>query len=332
MKLTEIQRKILHAVILQANAPEADIARSLKIRAHTVRRTIQMFLESGIFVRRSVFIDPGALGLSQQVILLSLPLGTLREKKKLIDILVAADEVSAVYELTGEAQVEIRLCTRGPASLNAFLGKLAKEFSESLFVRSIHTITEYEYSGVGNTTSSGKHNPSLRYELPSSQRSTHELSERDHAILSALSNEKYLSLRQVARTLSLPSSTLSFRVSALEEAGVIKGHYYIVDVKKFSELPILLKINSRLLRLEERAAFRRFCQVHPQIAWVAFLAGGHSAEVLVRVQGNDEALGVVDDLSRHFSGIIQTVDMSQLLHFHKFTPYPFRRFAALAGS
>ena len=331
MILTDIQRKILSSVIMQADATESDIARILKIRESTVRTAIRMFLDKGILVRRSIFVDPIILGLSHYIIPLSLPLNAAKKKKQLIKALAEAEETAAVYELGGEFQIEARVYVRNVLHLEEYLERIASQFPEHLHIGSLLSIVHHEYSGVWHADAAPKARPLFNYGASVSPRKICTIDEQDHVILAALANLYYLSIRQVARALSIPPSTLSYRISHLEKIGVIKGHYYIVDVKVFRESPYFLQVKSRVLTSAEKFAFRRFCQLHPRIPWMSFLLGERTAEILARVANHDEATAIVEELSHHFGDVLGAITMTPLSNFFKFSTYPLRKYSTLTG-
>lgn len=89
---------------------------------------------------------------------------------------------------------------------------------------------------------------------------------------------------------------LSIGFNLLQKDGVIVGHYYLIDVKVFRELPMGLLIKSKVLGESERGALRNFCRVHPRIAWITFFLGGYSAEIFVRVTNYEEAKDLTHEI------------------------------------
>lgn len=317
---------------MQATASESEVSRFLGIREHIVRRTIRMFLDSGIFIQRSAFVNPHVLGLNHQSTLLSLPLESQKHYTKFREILATTEEAVAVIEHGGPHQLELRTYTRDSYHLQTLFESLAKKFPHPFNVHESLTILEQEYSGIPVPDLAQKTQPLLGYApLPPGSKAV-RLEERDHQILSVLCNSKYLNWNQVARELSIPTSTLTYRVGNLERSGVIQGHYYVVDVKVFNDLPILIQISSKALKEEERLALKKFCRLHPKVAWMSVLFGSQSAEMLVRVQSHDEARAVLSDLATHFVGIITSARMTAPLKFFKWSDYPFKRYATLTGT
>jgi DNA-binding Lrp family transcriptional regulator len=332
MNLTDIQRRILLTTILQANTPESEIARALDIREHTVRRTMMSFFESGILLRRSVFINPHILGLTYNVATISLPLKSQKHQKSFLELLASAEESVAVYELGGETQCELRFLTRNADHRKRFLEHLAERFPHPFHIRSSLVIEEQEYSGISEPEIPKDAIPLLRFgPLPSGTKPI-EISEQDHAILSNLANGSFRNLGQLARHLSIAPSTLTYRIQSLEKSGIIVGHYYIADFKALHELPICVRVNSKVLREKEKLAILKFCRAHPRVAWMSLFFGGQSAEIFLRVSSFAEASSIVTEISSHFEGIVDSVAMEPQIQFHKFSTYPFRQYGTLVGS
>jgi DNA-binding Lrp family transcriptional regulator len=186
-------------------------------------------------------------------------------------------------------------------------------------------ILEHEYPGLSPLVPLARNWPILGYAALAKGTAAIKLEERDHAILSALCNSKYMSWSQVARELAMSTSTLTYRIANLEKLGGIQGHYYVVDVKIFNDLPILLHVSSIALKEEHRIAIKKFCRLHPKVAWMSILFGSISAEMLVRVQSHEEDRAIISDFSNEFVGIVDSVYMTAPLKFYKWSDYPFKR-------
>ena len=154
----------------------------------------------------------------------------------------------------------------------------------------------------------------------------------DHGILSALANQSYLNLEQVARVLRMPATTLRYRILNLEDAGVITGHFYLMDPKVFNDIPICLQIRSRSLRESEKESLKRFALQHPRISWIGFFLGEQSAEIYTLVQNYEEAQSVIADLGAQFKDVIDSAHITPQLNFYKYSTYPFQRYETLIGS
>jgi len=331
VRLTGVQERILNAVLLRANQTEGNIAQALGVREGTVRRAIAAFHDAKILHRRSIYINPHALGLLHYLVSFSVPVAAHRGREKFLELLCAAEEVMAVVELSGEAQFEVRMYVRSSHHLMKFFDDLAARSPCAFRVESSLLVTEQEYSGVIDPEIAPEEVRTLHYRPLSPNEPVYALDSKDHAILFALSNAPYLRISQVARHLSLPVTTVGYRIQALENAGVIKGHFYIINPHTFHEIPVCLVVKSRGLTAKERETLRAFCRRHPKIAWITFFIGHQSAEIYLRVKNYAEASRVVSDLSHTFDGVLGSIHMTTQLQFFKYSTYPFKNYSSVVG-
>jgi DNA-binding Lrp family transcriptional regulator len=331
MKLTATQKQILDAVVLQANKSAPEIARELGLRVHVVRRGIASLLEQGVFLRRSIWVNPHALGLNLHIVQIELPLKSMIHREAFLRHLVALDETCVVAELGGEGLFEVRILATGRGHLDSLFQSLAQTAPTPFRIRSCLTVLEQDYSGTSEPGSKKRSGASLHFGALSPGSLTSQLDEKDHIILSTLANLRYLNFQEVSRAVKLPSATLTYRVEKLEQAGIIKGHFYVMDPKVFKETPIALQIRSRVLTQKERIALMNFCRAHPRISLVTFLLGEHSIEIFTLVHEHKEVQSVIADLSLNFGDLLESSHMVPQISFHKYTMYPFRSYPNVRG-
>jgi DNA-binding Lrp family transcriptional regulator len=258
--------------------------------------------------------------------MLSLPLESQKHYAKFRDVLASVDGSVAVIEHGGAHQLELRTYSPSSWHLQNIFETIGQNFLHPFHIHESLMILEHEYSGLSPTAPIAKNRPILGFGPHPPGSIAIQLEERDHAILFALCNSKYMSWNQVARELSMPASTLTNRIANLEKKGVIQGHYYVLDVKVFNDLPILLQVSSRVLKEDDRLAIREFCRLHPKVAWMSILLGSISAEILVCVQSHEEARAIMSDISDRFAGVIDRVYMTPPLKFFKWSDYPFKKY------
>lgn len=326
MKLTATQKQILYAVVLQANKSVPEICREIGLREPAVRRGIAFLLDKGVFLRRSIWVNPHALGLNLFIVQVELPLKSIIHREAFLKCLVALEESCTVAELGGEGLFEVRVLATGRAHLDTLFQSLAETSPAPFRIRTCVTMLEQDYSGTSEQDSKQGPGRSLHFGALPPGSSRYYLDEKDHAILSALANDRYLNFQEISRALKLPSNTLTYRVEKLEKAGVIKGHYYVMDPKVFKEMPIALHIRSRVLTQKERTALMDYCRAHPRISLIGFLFGEYSIEIFTLVQDQQEVSTVIAELSRHFGDILERPQMVPQISFAKYSLYPFKSF------
>jgi len=323
LTLSQQDRRVLQAVLLQAEVPVEKLARAVGARVHTFRRTVARLQECGVLLGKRAFINPQALGLCEYHIYLKQCDVAEAPRRKLIQELTSLDGVGLLAELSGDFQYEVRLLSRSVSTLMDRADALSAH--HHLRIESLCQVYEQEYSGPLYDPSSPSTMCAL-YSGPSD--STYRIDETDHQILSRLANTSYESMRRLAQLVGIPSATLTYRINRLERAGVIGGYYYLCDLKPVSHMPTILLMRTRLLDADMRKALRQFCRKHSQIAYLDIMLGQWGARALMRAEAHQQVLDVVHELMSKFSPCIESIVVMPQLRFHRFSTYPFVKFNA----
>lgn len=331
MQLTKTQRQILYAVTLNANASVAEVARMLGFRDHVVRRTIDFFLEAKVFLRRAAWLNPYLLGLEQHVLHVELPLQSLASRKLFLELASSSEEAIAVIELGSDAQFELRLLTRDSMHLSQFLENLSNRFPLPFRILRCLTTIETEYSGSCEPGLPLVSWEPLRFGPISSERVRLQIDEADHKILSGLANEHYLSLKQLAQRIGMPTATLQYRMSRLEAIRLISGHFYVMDPKMFNQTPVVLQIRSQCLKKPQREALKKFAHHHPLITSISFFLGEQTADAYTLVSDFGDVHHVIADFAKEFKNVIDSVRITPQVSFSKYTTYPYVDYETLTG-
>lgn len=108
---------------------------------------------------------------------------------------------------------------------------------------------------------------------------TPELDETDHAILEALQQDARITMRELARQISMSPPATAERVRRLEEAGVITGYRAVISPEKLG-----LKVHGFIIvdnvPMEKRRQFYAFVDQLPEIISVERLTSGGREAVL----------------------------------------------------
>jgi len=326
LKLNDVQKRILHAVLLRANSSVQEISRLVGVKEATVRRSVSQFLDHGIFLRRSIFVDPHALGLNVHVAQLSVPSASKEARDEFVALLCRQDEVGAVAEMGMGGEYEIRVLTQGVEHLWTFFDSLTEKSKSRFVIRSCLPVMESEYFGKVPGAPLASALPGTGFKWRQAGARTHELDEKDHVLLSGLANDRYLHVQEVCRSLGMSASSVQYRLEKLEARGVILGHFYVLDPKLFGDMPFVMQLTTKALTAKERVAISAYCQVHPLISSVTFFLGSQSAEMYVLAPTFDGAQSALASLSTSLGSAVESIHLRPQLAFHKFSLYPFKRF------
>jgi len=145
--------------------------------------------------------------------------------EKIIQWCISSDRVSYLSEAGGEQDLKIGVMARSMLEVHQFMEKLCETFNHPFSKKQLLPIIQLVHFGTPRTEMDPDQ-PTVRMGFTEH---SFEPSKVDHELLRLLSREPSLSGEQLARRLSIPASTLAYRIRRMEEAGVIAGYSYLFD-------------------------------------------------------------------------------------------------------
>ena len=117
----------------------------------------------------------------------------------------------------------------------------------------------------------------------------------DEKILKLLQKDSRQSYREIAKQLDISHVSVSSKVKALEESGVIKGYTTITDPDKLNNYPLCLRISasnsSDLSKIGEKIAD------YPEVNVVMRVSGDCELLSLAMCKTRETALKLLDEIS-----------------------------------
>ena len=117
----------------------------------------------------------------------------------------------------------------------------------------------------------------------------------DEKILKLLQRDSRQSYREIAKQLDISHVSVSSKVKALEESGVIKGYTTVVDPDKLNSYPLCLRISAGnggdLSRIGAKIAD------YPEVSVVMRVSGDCELLALAMSENRESALKLLDEIS-----------------------------------
>ena len=117
----------------------------------------------------------------------------------------------------------------------------------------------------------------------------------DEKILKILEKDSRQSYREIAKQLDISHVSVSSKVKALEESGVIKGYTTITDPDKLNSYPLCLRISAGnggdLSRIGAKIAD------YPEVSVVMRVSGDCELLALAMSENRESALKLLDEIS-----------------------------------
>jgi Lrp/AsnC family transcriptional regulator, regulator for asnA, asnC and gidA len=117
----------------------------------------------------------------------------------------------------------------------------------------------------------------------------------DNEILKLLQKDSRQSYREIAKQLDISHVSVSSKVKALEESGIIKGYTTITDPDKLNSYPLCLRISAGnggdLSKIGDKIAD------YPEVSVVMRVSGDCELLALAMSENRESALKLIDEIS-----------------------------------
>ncbi len=315
LTLSDKDRDVLSLIQSMASLSVAEIGKSLSMRAHVVRRSIEQ-LRNAQAIIPYVPINTAVLGLSEYHVFLS-GIGYFSSSMKgVVKSVLEHDFVPFASEHAGQLQFSV--WAKNPNDLCTLLDGILKNVpvgvSKTVILRRCyHSFT----AGALTPRATPEYGLGLFGHVAT-------IDEIDHKILRAISASNSLSGADVGRTIGMPASTVEYRVRRLQREGVVLEPRYTVNQEKLGlqRFYVRLKVRSPV---DVRDDLMQLACRMPEIASIAEVIGAWDFElgVVMRTafQTNEVLARIAGAIGKEY------VEMEAYPHisYLKIVNYPFKR-------
>ena len=117
----------------------------------------------------------------------------------------------------------------------------------------------------------------------------------DEELLKLLQKDSRQSYREIAKQLDISHVSVSSKVKALEESGVIKGYTTVVDPDKLNSYPLCLRISAS--NGGDLSSIGAKIADYPEVSVVMRVSGDCELLALAMCENRESALKLLDEIS-----------------------------------
>lgn len=278
--LNDQTRAVLRAAELSGSASVRTIARQVALREATVRYSLDKLSREGLLPTPQPFVNMYRLGYVEYQLFFSLGSGDQSMKKRFVTALAAAPQTAWLVELGGPYQYMALLYLRDIKELFKLLDELAHQCGniitdKSLAVRKSYTLFGRKYLAPR------VHAPAvLRYSVDDQPAA---VDVKDFAILNAMLDPRFMTLREVSEATGLPITTIDRHKRKLEQSRVIEGYFYRLDGQSLGMQCFRILLSLKGTSEATRKKLRAFALKHPLIINLVECIGNWDAIIGVEV-------------------------------------------------
>jgi DNA-binding Lrp family transcriptional regulator len=319
MKLSELEGRVLGAMRLVADAPIPTVAAALGVKQSSVRHALQRMTERGV-CRRFALINQSTLGYIGYDVTTALAFRHADERTKFFAHLSKSPEIPEVVETGGPFHCAFTVCSQSPADVEQYLQALGERFGPIFVNENIGVCLRYSIFSPKFLLGRKKALKDIVTvpALPIDPK----IDAVDRKIISALANNGSASYRDLARSLDIPISTLSYRIKALEKNGTFLGYIYLVDARQFDHESFLIYLSLKSNTAELRKKIFDFCHSEVYITYLIEWLGYWQYGIGVIAPASTQASDIVNELYARFGAAFNELSLFPILKYHKVSGFP----------
>lgn len=319
-KLSEKEAFVMAAIEGHADGNLSELAKELRIRGHVLRRILQRLIDRKIIRGVSATLDCTRLGYQEFLVQFSLSTTTDAQRVKIVAFLREFPGVNVIDEVGGEHQYALYLYAKDAHAVSRLLKDVVGRFGAVLRTKEIAVVLSCEVYNRKYLSTAAK--PEVFLSYPKSDPPV-AVDRQDTEILRGLSKHPNVSLRELARVLKIPPSTLHQRVASLKNRSVLLGFHYAFNMKMLGVVSFCLAIYTQGVDPNLLVSLRDFSRAHPQVTMLVEYVGAFDYILFVEATAAQSAGNVTEELYRRFSPRIQTIRTIPIFSRIHFSSFPF---------
>ena len=321
-KLSNKERQLLGLLELNADLSAADLAKRIRSTPAMVRYYVRKLLGDGVLSPRQPIIDVHSLGLTYYTVYLTLSANSKNEITALIKYLMTAPKITWIYEIAGDYHLAFSVCGGAPHDLANSIKDLESRFPNIIFDKAITTQTSFIYTGRRYLTKTQLKNSSLpRFTVKAA---SHRIDSDDQIILSAMTNNAASNVLQISKATGLSASSVTRKIKALEDSGVILGYFHWIDPKHIGRRCFIIRIQAHGFSSKIFKALETFAIDTPQVIFVSACFGAWDYEVGVEIEADEELITLTQALHEHCGDLIYPTRSMPILRYRKLRAFPLK--------
>ncbi len=268
------------------------LASASHMKSTALATSLRRLKDRGSMKQRAVF-NPFSVGLIPVAVYGQLLERDPEHKRALIERMEAAGNVTYIFETLGQYNfffsILVPSLNRIPCIMGDLFEKQGDVFSAKLVAPRLElTLFPKKFLGVGS-----KDGPQIII-APRENECNYIIDELDSGILNQLCNVGFESIRQIAKTIDEPASTVERRIHRLVGRNVIAGFRYSIDRATLKTHHARLLVSKKGFCGKTNDRIMEFCSRHKNVVRLTRAVGAWDYEVSVEVEELSEISCIVN--------------------------------------
>ena len=317
-RLSEKERVFLASCLLDADASDKELAQRSGLSQHATRNVRTSLLRRGL-IKPIYHIDLFALGYLDFTAFFNRGAESSASQRRLEHTIMTHPRVMGFNRMGGGYRYMLWFWAKQVHEAEALFTLLRPTEAGAHFEKTVRLAIDWTVFTPQHLSSRAEKRRSINM---TSKTTLVTLDDTDEAILNALSRHPEATLPTVARTLSMPPSTLQYRIEKLKERGIIRGKIYRLATDKIGVQSYRVLIVDRGMNEAQKNLFRKaIAQCHNVLAALS-CTGNWDYELRFETENSRELDTFCQSLYDTFGAAIDSIKILPQFEILKRLGYP----------
>jgi DNA-binding Lrp family transcriptional regulator len=313
IKITPQQRRILAEVTWNARTPVEAVARTLRVKAHTVRHALRQ-LHNAFEFTPVCWTHPYLLGEIPFRTFFRITGGSPQRVREFEKFIGSIPQVSWFVSLIGSYQYSVTIRAKGHLDFLEIADRIDARFGDIITDKSVSSIVQLSCFEPRFVESGSGPRKSFDYVATSDRL---ELSALDHGILTFLRDKPLASMQEIGRGVNASATTVDYRFNRLITLGAIMGFAYSYDWSHIGDSEFLVSLSTKGLGSRCYDKIFTFCAQHANVMWLGRFIGHWDVELALSVHQASELEAFVQELHSTFRDEVAEIHIHTFGRLHR---------------
>ena len=320
LKLDFKDRKLLYELDCNSRQTIQQLAKKIGLSKDAIKYRINQLIKEGIIKSFNAVIDTGKLGFISFRLLLKFYNLSPSKENEILNFLLKNKNLIWLVQAEGSWDMNTWFLYKSIEEMNHFYETFLKRYNNYIQKREFGIYSSVIYYGREYLLDKGNNFSMQVVSIPKEQK----LSESEIKIIALLSKDARRSIIDMAKESKLTPKTVIANIRKLEEKKIILGYRTEFNLDKLGYKYYKVHISTFNITPEKIKELNQYIERNKNIIYYDKVLGGYDIEIEIQMENEDKLRDLIDDLKKHFSGIIKDYD---ILNYYK--EYRLRFFPSL---
>lgn len=304
-KLDLLDRKILSELDQDSRQPFSQIAKKVRASRTVVEYRVKKFIENGIIVSLSAFVDPAKFGLTSWKVYLQFHNRSKEVEEQINNFVFSEEKIWWAIKCEGNFDIMFLALAKSVHEFYEFLSDFQSKFSkhEARIEITTHINPDFFSRGYLLGKESKKICPTFLKEPV-----FEKLDKTDIEILKILIKNSRTPSTEMATKLKTTARIVNYRIKDLLKRNIIIHFRLIPNINKIGMDYYKVMIQLKDLTKDKEKKFKKFLELHPSIINYSNSWGPWEIEFETEIENYKALTKLINQIRNEFSDIIKKIE------------------------